>query len=130
MALRRPRVLPNALSRRNVSFKWAGGLGLTREIAFRIKMRAACISVDSLLPPLLPAHRTVPFETAAAWKKSSRNKRNGNETNSTSRGVYIKEWPRGRKRERRLFVWIATANRMQNKTVGLLSAIHHVPISR
>lgn len=28
------------------------------------------------------------------------------------------------------FVWIAAANGMQDKTAGLLSAIHHVPISR
>lgn len=28
------------------------------------------------------------------------------------------------------FVWIAAANRMQDKTTGLPSAIHHVPISR
>lgn len=36
----------------------------------------------------------------AAWKKSSQNKRDGNETNSTSRGVYIKEWPHERTRAR------------------------------
>lgn len=28
------------------------------------------------------------------------------------------------------FVWITAANGMQDKTPGLLSAIHHVPISR
>lgn len=34
----------------------------------------------------------------------------------------------GEKRE--FHFWIAAANRMQDKTTGLPSAIHHVPISR
>lgn len=41
-------------------------------------------------------------------------------------------WMRERAIEARVhpFVWIAAANRMQDKTVGLPPAIHHVPITR
>lgn len=72
---------------------------------------------------------------------------NGNETDSTSRGVYIKERPREGKSVRELrhlflslllrsslFLTLSSvrttaANRMHDKTAGLPSAIHHVLIS-
>lgn len=86
----------------NVSSKW---VGVRIDTRLHLYQNVCCMYVGRFTFSFPPASSS--FETSA-WKKSSRNKRDGNETNSTSRGVYIKEWLRGRKRERRElpFVWI------------------------
>lgn len=114
------RSLAFARARRNVSSKWA--VGLTRN-CIRIKMRAARwpdgrgrLSADrptdrpTYLSACLPTHPSLLYSAylspllrraeITARKKSSRNERDGDETNSTSRGVYIKERPRARERRR------------------------------
>lgn len=110
----------------------AGALGLTRD-CIRIKMRAAPMSDGAPCP----SRRSRRFERARHenGKKKNKHRDEINEMEMkriqrtveyTSKSGHKGESARGASFP---FVWIAAANGMQDKTAGLLSAIHHVPIS-